>query len=208
MLVAGDVWEHRVPSPEAAGLVYDALIRLHEAGIASILIGLIMAAVAILLAYESKLLLVGESADAESVRSIRKLVEADPAVAHAGPPLTMHLGPEDVLLNLDVQFQDGLSTDELIQAVDRLEHNIREEHPEIRRIFIEVEMLHHRNGQPTRTPRADADGSDGSVKSARAQPRTCVRSNLTQPWSSSQWSSSGGSENGTSRNTTGSSTDA
>jgi divalent metal cation (Fe/Co/Zn/Cd) transporter len=62
-------------------------------GIASILIGLIMATVAILLASESKMLLAGESADAESVRSIRALVESDPAVAHAGPPLTIHLGP-------------------------------------------------------------------------------------------------------------------
>ncbi len=110
-------------------------------GIASVLIGLTLAAVALLLTYESKKLLVGESADGESVASIREIVEADPAVARAGQPLTMHLGPEEVLLNLDVRFHEELSTEEIGVAVARLEAAIREKHAEIKRIFIEVDFL-------------------------------------------------------------------
>jgi cation diffusion facilitator family transporter len=107
-------------------------------GIASVVIGLILAAVATLLAREAKTLLVGESAPSESVQSIRALVESDEAVERAPDPLTMQLGPEEVLLNLAVEFRDGLSADEAMQAIRRVEGAIREKHPEVRRIFIEI----------------------------------------------------------------------
>ncbi|MEZ4616050.1 MAG: cation diffusion facilitator family transporter [Caldilineaceae bacterium] len=110
-------------------------------GIASIVIGLLLATVAVLLAYESRGLLLGESFDAEKVEQIRALVEADPQVVTAGRPLTMHFGPDDVLLNLDVQFQEGLASTELNTAVDRLEKKIRQAHEEVKRIFIEVEVF-------------------------------------------------------------------
>jgi cation diffusion facilitator family transporter len=132
-------------------LLSQLLERPQPDAIASIVVGLILSAVALLLAYESKLLLVGESADAEAVKSIRGLVESDAAVAHSGRPLTMHLGPEDVLLNLDVQFQDRLSTEQVIEAVDRLEQSIRKEHPQVKRIFIEAERLRRRDGEPARS---------------------------------------------------------
>lgn len=71
-------------------------------GAASIVIGLILAAVAMLLAYESKGLLLGESADTAVVSSIQQLTKADPAVEQVKRPLTMHFGPDEVLLNLDI----------------------------------------------------------------------------------------------------------
>jgi cation diffusion facilitator family transporter len=110
-------------------------------GAASIIIGLILTAVAGFLAYESRDLLVGESADAEVVQSIRKLAEADPAVVGAARPLTMHFGPDQVLLNLDIEFRPNLSASEVAAAVDRLEASIRREQPSIKRIFIEAESL-------------------------------------------------------------------
>jgi divalent metal cation (Fe/Co/Zn/Cd) transporter len=55
--------------------------------------------------------------------------------------LTMQLGPRRVLLNLDVRFRPGLTGDALVEAVDRLEGRIREAHPEMREIFIEIEGL-------------------------------------------------------------------
>jgi hypothetical protein len=149
-------------------VVPKAVVSSYPDGIASILVGLVLATIAILLAYESKMLLMGESADAEAVRSIRELVESDPAVAKSGPPLTMHLGPEDILLNLDVQFHEGLSTEELIQVVDRLEHTIRAKHSDVRRIFLELERLHDGDGPPTRTPRVAADGNDRAASPGAA----------------------------------------
>ncbi len=110
-------------------------------GVASIMIGGLLAAVAVLLAYESKGLLVGESAGAAVVAHIRAVAEADPAVEWIMPPLTMHLGPHDVLLNLEIKFRDGLSAAEIGAAVERIEHNLRRRDPDIKRIFIEAESL-------------------------------------------------------------------
>ncbi|MFN2242870.1 MAG: cation diffusion facilitator family transporter, partial [Anaerolineae bacterium] len=61
-------------------------------GAASIIIGLILATVAGFLSYESRDLLVGESADADVLQAIRRLAEADPAVVGVSRPLTMHFG--------------------------------------------------------------------------------------------------------------------
>ena len=107
-------------------------------GAASIVIGVILAGVAAVLAYESKGLLVGESAAPEVLSDVMAAAAADPAVAQVGRVLTMHLGPRDILLNLKLTFIDGLSTDELEAAVDRVEAAIRHRRPEVKRIFIEA----------------------------------------------------------------------
>jgi cation diffusion facilitator family transporter len=109
--------------------------------VASIFIGLILALVAILLAYESKGLLVGEGADKATVASIIKIAESDPAVERVMPPLTMHFGPHEILVNLDIKFRPGISAEEIEAAVDRLEAGIRKAHPDVKRIFIEAESI-------------------------------------------------------------------
>jgi cation diffusion facilitator family transporter len=131
-------------------------------GTASILIGLILAAVATFLAYESRNLLVGESADVEVLRSIRRVAEADPAVVRVSRPLTMHFGPDQVLLNLDIEFQPYLSSSEITAAVDRVEAAIRNERPTIRRIFIESGSLQDRALEPESTDHAGLAASPGA----------------------------------------------
>ncbi len=103
------------------------------------MIGFILVAVALFLAYQSKHLLVGESADPKVVQSIHELAQSDPAVAGVKRPLTMHFGPDQVLLNLDIKFRSDLSTSELKNAINRLEMNLRKAHPEIKRIYIEAQ---------------------------------------------------------------------
>ena len=76
-------------------------------GTASIVIGCILVVAALWLAYESRSLLVGEAADPEMVADIRRIVLDDPAVTGLGVVLTMHLGPDDVLLNIEVKFTPG-----------------------------------------------------------------------------------------------------
>lgn len=110
-------------------------------GAASILIGLLLAAVSMVLAYESKGLLLGESANRQTVQHIYEIVNADKDVQQARRALTMHFGPNEVLLNLDVQFRSKLSSAELTAAIDRLEQKIREAYPEIKRIFVEAKSL-------------------------------------------------------------------
>lgn len=109
-------------------------------GLASIAIGCLLAAVAVFLGYETRSLLVGES-DPEVARTVRRLAATEPAVLHVGTPLTMHLGPEEILVNLGVQFRAGLAAAEVVGAIDRLERAIRQEHPQVTRVFVEAEPL-------------------------------------------------------------------
>jgi cation diffusion facilitator family transporter len=117
-------------------------------GIASILIGLTLATVSAFLAYESRSLLIGETADPEIVESIRTIAGQNEDVSVVGQPLTMHLGPHEILLNLDVRFKAGLSSEKIMNVIDRLEQAIRSHHPEIRRIFIEAESLRRDESKP------------------------------------------------------------
>jgi len=110
-------------------------------GIASIIIGFILATVAIFLAYESKSLLVGETANPKTVEGIRELVLRHPAVETMRSPLTMHFGPNEILLSLDVQFKDNLRASTLVKVIDELEMQIHQSYPDISQIFIEVEGL-------------------------------------------------------------------
>ncbi len=110
-------------------------------GTASIVIGCILVVAALWLAYESRSLLVGEAADPEMVAEIRSIVLGDPAVTGLGVVLTMHLGPDDVLLNIEVKFTPGLPAEDIHAAVHRIEERINEPYPQVSRIFIEVEAL-------------------------------------------------------------------
>jgi cation diffusion facilitator family transporter len=130
-------------------------------GTASIIIGFILAAVAGFLAYESRDLLVGESADADVLQSIRKAAGADAVVLGVSPPLTMHFGPDQVLLNLDVEFRPDLSAAEITAAVDRLEAGIRRERPRIKRIFIEAQSLKGQAREPRPASQASQTASPG-----------------------------------------------
>jgi len=107
-------------------------------GLASILIGVLLTIIAIILASESKELLIGESALPEVRKQIMDIVQADQAVESMMPPITMHFGPNDLFLALDVEFLDELSADEIEVAVARVEKRLRNEIPMIRRIFIEA----------------------------------------------------------------------
>jgi cation diffusion facilitator family transporter len=110
-------------------------------GVASITIGVIFGVVAWFLAYESKVLLIGEGVDQRTLESIRRIAREDPAVVKVRKALTMHFGPHDVLLTLDIQFQEKLSAAEISAAVDHLEKKIRDQHAEIKHIFIEAKSL-------------------------------------------------------------------
>ncbi|WGV27419.1 cation diffusion facilitator family transporter [Halotia branconii] len=110
-------------------------------GIASIIIGIILAIVAVVLARESKGLLVGESADPQTIANIRSLSKTEPGVQNVVRVLTMQLAPQEVLLNLEIQFSQNLTGEEIASTVDSLEAKIRQQHPEIKQIFIEAKSL-------------------------------------------------------------------
>ena len=107
--------------------------------IASLLIGLILALTAAWLAYETKGLLIGERADPEVVRGIEKMALSHRKIRHINEVLTMHMGPDYVLVNLSVVVADTAKADEIEEAVAQLDHSIKKRFPDVKRVFIEAE---------------------------------------------------------------------
>ncbi len=108
-------------------------------GVASIIIGVILALTAALLAYESKGLLIGEGADPQVVAGVREIVQTKQGIERVNELLTMHLGPQDVLLTLSLDFDDRLSAGDVEIAITELEDLIKSAFPQISRVFIEAQ---------------------------------------------------------------------
>ncbi len=108
-------------------------------GIASIFIGLILGGTAIWLAIETKGLLIGEGANREVVNSIRKIVNSFEEVEKVNELLSMHMGPEFILVNISIRFKPGKLTRELEDVIQSLDSAIKAEHNMVKRIFIEAE---------------------------------------------------------------------
>lgn len=119
-------------------------------GVASLLIGLVLAFTAAFLARESKSLITGESVGPETRASIGEIVRNEPGVQHSNEILTMYFGPHDVLVAISVDFDDSLSAEHVENAVTRIEQKIRERHTDVRRVFVEAQSLdaHRRAGVP------------------------------------------------------------
>ncbi len=109
--------------------------------IASIVIGLVLAVIAVFLGRESGALLVGERTNLRRIERLNQIIRADPAVVEVGDLLTMQLGPEQVLLTVNIQFRRKLTLEQLESAIERIEANIRREQPSVQRIFIEAESF-------------------------------------------------------------------
>jgi len=106
-------------------------------GLASVLIGVLLAGVAGFIAVEMKSLLIGESATREERSRIRAATLSIDEVERIDRVLTMQLAPEQILVNMDVVFDDGLDTDELEAAIGRIEAEIQDAVPAAQKIFIE-----------------------------------------------------------------------
>lgn len=110
-------------------------------GMGGVAIGLVMIAISGVLANESRELLIGEGADRAQVAQIRQIVEQDPEVEGVGQLLTMHLGPKEILLNIEIQFKPQGSLHRLEQTIERIESHIRRKNKAVRQIFLEARSL-------------------------------------------------------------------
>ncbi len=115
-------------------------------GAASIVIGIILALVAVFLGYETRALLVGESISDGLRRRIRTTVDEDEAVSEVVRMAGVHLGPEEILLNLGVHFEPGYDAEAVARAVERIEKKIRALDPRVTRVFIEPETAADKGG--------------------------------------------------------------
>ena len=112
---------------------------LYFDGVASVIIGLILVGTAIWLAYETKGLLIGESANASVVRGIRNILQEYTQIEHINEVLTMHMGPDFVLTNISVDFRDSETASSVESVISEIDKLIKAEYPQIKRNFIEAE---------------------------------------------------------------------
>jgi cation diffusion facilitator family transporter len=108
-------------------------------GVASIAIGILLGCVAFVLATETKQLLVGEAAGRRDRAALRMSVLSLPEVESVGRLLTMHMGPDEILVNLEVDLSDGLTSLEAEQTIGRIESEIRKVLPGAMNIFVELQ---------------------------------------------------------------------
>jgi cation diffusion facilitator family transporter len=124
--------------------------------VGSILIGLLLMTAAGILINESRGLLVGETADPRVVAEIERIVREDPGVTRLDPPLTLQMGPQNVLLTLDVEFAPELSAEEIRRTIDGIESRIFARYPEVTHVFVEASAVTARKLTPTPATTAEA----------------------------------------------------
>ena len=113
--------------------------NLYLDGVASIIIGFILAGTAMWLAFETKSLLIGESANIYVVNGIRKLSQSYENIKHVNEVLTMHMGPEFILVNISVEFNDSTTATEIEDTISQLDAAIKNEFENVKRVFVEAE---------------------------------------------------------------------
>lgn len=83
----------------------------------------------------------GGSAVPEVIEEVREIALGEEAITVVSHVLTMHVGPSQVLLNMEVQFRPDVTSAELFQTVKRVQDRITEVRSEVKRIFLEIEAM-------------------------------------------------------------------
>jgi len=117
-------------------------------GIASIIIGFILGGTAVWLAYETKGLLIGESANKMVIDGIREIILRYEGIDNINEVLTMHMGPDFVLVNVSIDFRDDIHAGDLENMIARMDTQIKQSFPSVKRVFVEAES---RRPQQART---------------------------------------------------------
>jgi cation diffusion facilitator family transporter len=105
-------------------------------GAASVVIGIILGFTAMVLAYESKGLLIGEAADPEIVRGLRQLACDKDGIVGVGHVLTVHSAPDQITAMINVDFRDTISAADVERIVRDVEKEAHHRWPKVRRLFI------------------------------------------------------------------------
>jgi cation diffusion facilitator family transporter len=131
-------------------LLYQATGNPIWDAVASISIGVVLVITAWFLAIESKGLLIGESAEREVTAEIRGILQADERITDVNEVVTLHMGPDFIVVALSVDFAPDIDSDSLEAAVTQLNRRVRTVDPRIQRVFIEAEDMsdHHASQAP------------------------------------------------------------
>ncbi len=121
-------------------------------GVASVLIGITLALTALLVARETKGLLIGEAASPQIRDSILTLAEGTAGVSQVNGLITVQTAPQEITVAMSLEFTDALRVPELEAIVVALENKIRKAHPEVSTLFIKPQAHEHYERQ---TPEDD-----------------------------------------------------
>jgi cation diffusion facilitator family transporter len=107
--------------------------------VGSITIGVLLCLIGVVLAHDTRSLLIGEGATPEMRKKAVELARSCEGVEDVRQLLTMHLGPESILAALKVRFRPGLGLEDVERITDTIEERIRNEIPQMTRIFVEAD---------------------------------------------------------------------
>jgi cation diffusion facilitator family transporter len=116
-------------------------------GMASIVIGLVLAVVAFVLARSSRGLLLGEAANPKVLQAIKQAIEGHPNVERVVELLTMHLAPKQILINAHVKLRPNLVTNDVVTSIEEVEERIKQAEPKVEMVFLEVARDDQPNAQ-------------------------------------------------------------
>ena len=108
--------------------------------IGTAMIGLLLVAVAITLAVETKSLLLGEAASPEAVGRIEQALTNTPGIERIIHMKTLHLGPEEVMVAAKIAVVPCDTALEVTETIDRAESNIREAEPMVTALYLEPDI--------------------------------------------------------------------
>ncbi len=108
-------------------------------GLASIVIGIILGLTAAWLAYETKSLLIGEGADPKIVKGIKEIAAKHNDINKINEVLTLHMGPEFILVNISIDFNNDLKTGKVEKIIQEITKDIKSTYPFAKKVFIEAE---------------------------------------------------------------------
>jgi cation diffusion facilitator family transporter len=120
-----------------AGILAAELLEMPELdGVASIGIAAILGVTAVFLARESKGLLLGEPASPDVQKKVLDIAGQDPAVQRANGILSVHIGPQEIVAGLSIEFEDHLPAPEIEACVERIEARLKTEMPQVTSLFV------------------------------------------------------------------------
>jgi divalent metal cation (Fe/Co/Zn/Cd) transporter len=105
-------------------------------GAASIAIGLLLVCTAAILSREVLSLMTGESASKEVLEIVHGVLKADVRVKSAPEVLSLHLGPQNILLAISIDFDDAMTSPAVEEAANDLTAALRQSHPAITRVYL------------------------------------------------------------------------
>ena len=131
--------------------------------VGSLAIGLLLVVIAVILAVETKGLLIGEAASGPAKDALHTALEATPGLQRVIHLRTLHLGPDELLVAAKVEFDAGISFAELSARIDRAEAAMRAAVPQATVIYLEPDVY-----RPNDAPGATdgANGVDGATDGA------------------------------------------